>query len=137
MRDAVDWPMNSANMQSTRNVRPDESSARRQRSVMAWSTDVIARATASVDPRRLQRSTSCAQHVARAADRVQQARLAAALELAAQVGHEHLDRVRGGERVVAPDVLQQPLARHDDALVAHEVLQQLELALGQLDDALA
>src|SRR5437867_3036389 len=90
------------------NVSDAEISARRQRMGIESSTD----------------------HVAGAPDRVQQARLAAGLELAAQVGDEHLDRVRRGERVVAPDLLQQALARDDDALVAHEVLEQLELALG-------
>src|SRR3954453_11497591 len=137
IRDAVSWPMTSANAQRTRKVRPADSSASRQRSVSACSSDLIERATPVGDLWRLQGSTSCAQHVAGAADGVQQPRLAAALELAAQVGHEDLDRVGRRERVVAPDVLEQPLARHDDALVAHQVLQQLELALGQLDDALA
>src|SRR5215218_6780426 len=80
-------------------------------------------------------SISSTEHVPRSADRVQQPRLAAGLELAAQVGDEDLDRVRRGERVVAPDLLEQPLARHDDALVAHQVLEQLELALRELDGA--
>src|SRR4051794_23377682 len=77
------------------------------------------------------------EHVPRAADGVQEPRLALRLELAAQVRHEHLDRVRRRERVVAPDLLEQALARNDDALVAHQELEQLELALGQLDPALA
>src|SRR3954454_15223958 len=80
---------------------------------------------------------SSTQDVPRAADRVQQPRLAARLELAAQVRDEDLDRVRRGERVVAPDLLEEALARHDDALVAHQVLEQLELALCQLDRAVA
>ena len=65
------------------------------------------------------------------------ARLAAGLELAPQVGDEDVDGVRRRERVVAPDLLEQALARDDEALVAHQVLEQLELALGQLDRALA
>src|SRR3954452_18197888 len=77
------------------------------------------------------------QHVPRPADGVQQARLAARLELAAQVGDEDLDGVRGRERVVAPHLVEQPLAGDDDPLVAHQVLEQLELALGQLDRAVA
>src|SRR3954452_17309955 len=77
------------------------------------------------------------EHVPRAADGVQQARLVTGLELAPQVRDEHLDGVRRRERVVAPDLLEQALARHDDPLVAHEELEQLELALGQLDLALA
>src|SRR6185436_6061743 len=76
---------------------------------------------------------SSTQDVPRAADGVQQARLAAGFELAAQVGDEDLDRVGGREGVVAPDLFEQALARHHDALVAHEVLEQLELALGQVD----
>ena len=63
-------------------------------------------------------------------------RLAAGLELAAQVGDEDLDGVRRREGVVAPDLLEEALARHDDPLVAHQVLEQLELALGELDLAL-
>src|SRR3954451_16296517 len=80
---------------------------------------------------------SSTQDVPRAPDRVQQPRLAAGLELAPQVGDEDLDRVRLRERVVAPDLVEQPLARDHDALVAHQVLEQLELALGELDVALA
>src|SRR4051794_27288660 len=52
---------------------------------------------------------SSTEHVPRSADGVQQPRLASALEFAAQVGHEDLDRVRRGERVVAPDLLEQAL----------------------------
>src|SRR4051812_17703404 len=77
-----------------------------------------------------------AEDVARAADRVKEARLATGLELSSQVGHEDLDRVGDREGVVAPHLVEQPLARDDEALVAHQVLQQLELALGELDPAL-
>src|SRR4051794_16954242 len=80
---------------------------------------------------------SSTEHVPRPADRVQQPRVATGLQLAAQVRDEHLDGVRRREGVVAPDLLEEALARDDDALVAHEVLEQLELALGQLDRALA
>src|SRR4051794_25631706 len=78
-----------------------------------------------------------AEDVARAADRVKEARLATSFELSSQVGHEDLDRVRDRERVVAPDLVEQALARDHEALVAHQVLEQLELALGQVDLALA
>src|SRR3954465_14169589 len=71
--------------------------------------------------------------VPRAADRVQEPSLAARLELAAQVGDEDPDRVRRRERVIPPDLLGGALARDGGALVADEVLEQLELALGQLD----
>src|SRR5262245_43820752 len=69
--------------------------------------------------------------IPRSADGVQQPRLAAGLELAAQVGDEDLDGVRRRKWVVAPDLLEEALARHDDPLVAHQVLEQLELALGE------
>src|SRR5919112_1815034 len=69
-----------------------------------------------------------AEDVARAADRVKEARLATGLELSSQVGHEDLDGVRDGERVVAPDLVEQALTGDDEPLVAHEVLEQLELA---------
>ena len=41
------------------------------------------------------------------------------------------------ERVVAPDLVEQLLSRDDQPLVAHQVLEQLELALRELDLALA
>src|SRR6478735_11024437 len=114
MRLTVSWPTTTANPERMISVRPAEVSARRQRIG----------------------SRSSTQDVPGAADGVQQARLTAGLELAPEVGDEDLDRVRRRERVVAPHLLEQALAGHDDALVAHQVLEQLELALGQLDDAL-
>src|SRR5687767_8099196 len=50
-----------------------------------------------------------AEDVARAADRVKESRFATGFKLASEVGHEHLDGVRDGERVVAPDLVQQAL----------------------------
>src|SRR3954454_8882627 len=114
-REAVTWPITTAKPARMTNVSAAETIARRHRIGIRSST----------------------QHVPRAADRVQQPRLATGLELAAQVRHEHLDRVRRRERVVAPDLLEEALARDDDPLVAHEVLEQLELALGELDLPLA
>src|SRR4051794_23113211 len=64
--------------------------------------------------------------------RVEDARLAVGLELAAHVGHEDVDRVRHRHRVVAPDLLEQALAGDHEPLVAHQVLEQLELAVGQI-----
>src|SRR3954468_18105178 len=78
-----------------------------------------------------------AEYVARAADRMEEARLSTGFELPSQVGDEDLDRVRDRERVVAPDLVEQLLARDHEPLVAHQVLEQLELALGELDPALA
>src|SRR4051812_39328220 len=71
-RAAVTCPMTIANAARMTNVSADETTARRHRMGMLSSTE----------------------HVARAADRVQQARLAGRLELAAEVGDEHLDGVR-------------------------------------------
>src|SRR3954452_14649050 len=78
-----------------------------------------------------------AEDVPRAADRMEEPRLATGFQLPSQVGHEDLDRVGDRERVVAPHLVEQLLARDDQALVAHEVLEQLELALRELDPPLA
>src|SRR5215207_7082647 len=78
-----------------------------------------------------------AEDVARAADRVKEPGLATGFQLPPEVGHEHLDRVRDRERAVAPHLVEQLLARDHQPLVAHQVLEQLELALRQLDLALA
>src|SRR3954447_18414411 len=119
IRLAVSCPTTIANPQRITKVRTADVSASRQR------TD------------RLLKLSLRTQDVSGSADGVQQARLAAGLELASEVRDEDLDRVRRRERVIAPDLFEQALAGHDDALVAHEVLEQLELALGQLDRALA
>jgi hypothetical protein len=87
--------------------------------------------------RALARRTERAKDVAGSPDRVQQSRLGFGLELAAQIGDENLDRVRRGEGVIAPHLVEQALARDHDALVAHQILEQLELTLGELDRALA
>src|ERR671921_1422290 len=78
-----------------------------------------------------------AEDVSRAADRMEEPRLAIGFELPSQVGDEDLDRVRDRERVITPDLVEQLLARDHEALVAHQVLEQLELALRELDLALA
>src|ERR1700750_2377584 len=88
-RDAVSWPMTIANPARITNVSAAETIASRQRIEMRSN----ALATA---------------HVTRAADGVQEARLAARLELAPEVRDEHLDRVRRREGVVAPDLLAEP-----------------------------
>src|SRR3954468_10426084 len=123
---SVWWPKSS---RMRRWVSSPTATAKVQRIAKVSAADVRARR------QRMERRSST-EDVARAADRVQQARLAARLELAAQVGDEDLDRVRLRERVVAPDLVEEALARDDDALVAHQVLEQLELALGELDVAL-
>src|SRR5215203_6783539 len=78
-----------------------------------------------------------AEDVACAADRMKEPGLATGFQLPPQVGHEHLDRVRDRERVVAPDLVEQLLARDHEPLVAHQVLEQLELALREVDRAIA
>src|SRR3954466_3716273 len=90
---------------------------------------------AAEPPARRQRigSRLYAEDVARAADRMEEARLATGFELPSQVGHEDLDRVGDRERVVAPDLVEQLLARDHQPLVAHQVLEQLELALREVD----
>src|SRR3954447_10897227 len=77
-----------------------------------------------------------AEDVARAADRMEEPRLATGFQLPSQVRHEDLDRVGDREGVIAPHLVEQLLARDHQALVAHQVLEQLELALGELDAAL-
>src|SRR3954453_4822279 len=74
-----------------------------------------------------------AEDVACAADRMKEPWLATGFELSAEVRDEHLDGVRDREGVVAPALVQQPLPRDDQPLVAHQVLEQLELALGEVD----
>src|SRR5919106_5555548 len=99
----------------------------------------ITSVSAAEPPARRQRigSRLYAEDVSRAADRMEEPRLAIGFELPSQVGDEDLDRVRDRERVVAPDLVEQLLARDHEALVAHQVLEQLELALREIDLALA
>src|SRR3954447_11277772 len=86
-------------------------------------------------PARRQRMGIClgAEYVACAADRMEETRLIAGFQLPSKVRYEDLDGVRRCKRIVAPYLLEEPLSRHDDALVAHEVFEQLELALGEVD----
>src|SRR5687768_5241793 len=78
-----------------------------------------------------------AEDVARAADRMEESRLPTGFQLSSQVGDEDLDRVGDREGVVAPHLVEQLLAADHEALVAHQVLEQLELALRELDRAVA
>ena len=68
---------------------------------------------------------------------MEEPRLAIRFQLPSQVGDEHLDRVRHREWVITPDLIEQALTRDDDPLVAHQVFEQLELALGELEQAIA
>ena len=54
-------------------------------------------------------------------------------ELLAQLGDVHLDRAGFARRAKAPHGLQQLVAGDDLPRVAREVLQQVELALGEGD----
>src|SRR4051794_11554104 len=74
-----------------------------------------------------------AEYVARAADRVEETRLATGFKLPSEIGDENLDRVRDREGVIAPDLVEQLLPRDHQAFVAHQVLEQLELALREVD----
>src|SRR5436305_9430011 len=69
-------------------------------------------------PASRQRIGTClgAENVACAADRMEEPGLISRFQLASEVGHEDFDRVGGRKRVVAPDLLEEALARHDDAL---------------------
>src|SRR5918998_701578 len=74
-----------------------------------------------------------AEYVARAADRMEETGLATCFQLPSEVRDEDLDRVRDRERVIAPHLVEQLLARDHQPLVAHEVLEQLELTLREVD----
>src|SRR5262249_9018418 len=60
-----------------------------------------------------------------------------AVDLTAHAPDIDVDDVGGGIEVEIPDVLQQQRARHDLALVANEVLENLEFARQELDVASA
>src|SRR5918998_2997392 len=74
-----------------------------------------------------------AEDVPCAADRMEEPRLAIGFELPSQVGDEDLDRVGDREGVVAPHLVEQLLAGDHQPLVSHQVLEQLELALREVD----
>src|SRR5262249_408210 len=61
--------------------------------------------------------------------------VAVRFEVAPEIGDEDVDGVGLLEGVVAPYVLEQPLAGDDQLLVPGQVLEQLELAVGQVDVA--
>src|SRR5215210_5136699 len=132
---------------TTRRSRSRSAALRTCVSKSEWIRPVVSVPTAPAKPQRITSVSSAdpparrqrigtrlgAENVARAADRMEETWLSTGFQLSPQIGDEDLDRVRRRERVVAPDLLEQALARHHDALVAHQVLEQLELALGQLD----
>src|SRR6188768_1470894 len=54
-------------------------------------------------------------------------------DLLPQPGDVHVDRARGGHRVIAPDFVEELVARERGAAVFDEVLEQQELARGDLE----
>src|SRR3954462_14234626 len=131
MRWVAIWPIAPPNSIRITRVRPAETAARRQRT----GHERGCRRRRPKRPRRFAAPPIALrlEDVAGTAFGVEQARLVAGLELAAQVGDEDVDRVRRRHRIVAPDLVEQALAGDDQALVAHQELEQLELAVGQLD----
>src|SRR5215204_711088 len=106
-------------------VNPEEASARRHRTGQDFGFT-----------RRVENFNLGLENVAGPSFGVEEAALAAFLELASRVGDEDVARVGGGQRVVTPDLVEETLAGDDQALVAHQELEQLELPVGQLDLAL-
>src|ERR1041385_6285777 len=80
-----------------------------------------------------------AHYKANAAHRVNQARLALDVDLAAQARHLHVDDVVERRRAtrLSPHVSGEHFARDQMSLMAQEVLEQLELATGQVDQPVA
>src|SRR5258705_2895323 len=106
MRCTVKDPIATANAHRMTNVKSAEPPASRTR---IGSRSKLAEAREKA--RGTARASLCAKDVAGSPDRVQKARLAVRLELAPEVGDEHLDRVGRREGVVSPHLVEQPLAR--------------------------
>src|SRR5690348_2595805 len=135
MRLLATLPMTPPKTSRMMRVRPAEVAASRQRTGQLRGRRQRGRPRPE---KRLVRGTALLlENVAGAPFGVEETRLAARLELAAQIGDEDVDRVRRRGRVVAPDLVEEALARDDQALVVHEEFEQLELPVGQLDLALA
>src|SRR5580698_2976951 len=112
IRCTVSEPIAIANAHRITNVSSADTRARRTR---------IGSRSKLPERRSAPRRKLCAKDVAGSSDGVQQSRLVFSLELAAQVGDDYLDRVGRGERVIAPHLVEQALARDHDPLVAHQV----------------
>src|SRR5277367_6289647 len=95
MRWTVSEPIATAKPNRITNVSAAETPARR--TLMGRRSKA---ADTRAEKRRAGPKRSGPEDVAGSPDRVQQARLTAGLELAPQVGDEHLDRVRGREGVI-------------------------------------
>src|ERR1044072_2039526 len=105
MRSVASCPTTRAKMTRRMSVSPAETPARRQRTGQRLIEKGNRLRAASAIFR------GGADHVAGAALGLQQAGLVALLELASEVGDEDVDGVGHRQRVVAPDLLEQPLAR--------------------------
>src|SRR5579885_3724934 len=57
-------------------------------------------------------------------------------ELLPKAADAHVDDVRAGVEAVAPDLREEPFAAHDLAWVGHEVEEQPELAVREVDQAI-
>jgi len=104
-RSTVSEPIASAKAHRITNVSSAETPASRTR--MGSRSKLLDRRALT---RRSAAETLSAKDVAGSPDGVQEAGFAVGLQLAAQVGYEHLDGVRGRERVIAPHLVEQALA---------------------------
>ena len=89
--------------------------------------------TATTTVRRVAQAHDRSGRVPDAPHRVDEARLARLLGLAAQVADVHVERLRRRLEVVAPDALVDLFAREHDAGVEEQELEQVELGLGELE----
>src|SRR4051794_13465370 len=93
-------------------------------------------ATSAIRVRRLKRSLRLPQHVADAAERMDERPGPGLLELASQVPDVDAQRVGCRPEVVAPDALVDEPVGQDAARVAQEQLEQLVLGAGEFDELL-
>src|SRR3954447_9567196 len=107
MRFVATWPITAPKTSRMIRVSPADAAASRQRTGQLRGLSRRPRCLGSLTGRAT--CSSILDHVAGAAFRVEQPRLAAGLELAAQVGDEDVDRVGRRSRVIAPDLVEKPL----------------------------
>src|SRR2546423_3031149 len=79
-------------------------------------------------------SRSAADDITHASHRMEQLLVEAPIDLLAQAAHEHVDDVGLGIEAVIPHVRQDHRLRDDLAHIAHQILEQRELARPQVDD---
>src|SRR5256885_7114784 len=78
-------------------------------------------------------STLRAHHVSHAAHRVDQLGLLALVDLLAQPRDDDVDDIRAGIEVIVPGILRDEGARHDTALMPHQILEDGVFFWRQLD----